>query len=71
MKKFEFSSNHVVPEQIFSGKLFYNVYKDAEFLRHSDNIETILAKGYQLRKTLKETMPGELVKVDGMFLERK
>ncbi|XP_045450227.1 uncharacterized protein LOC123658985 [Melitaea cinxia] len=70
MKKFEFSSNHVVPEQIFSGKLFYNVYKDAEFLRHSDNIETILAKGYQLRKTLKETKPGELVKVDGMYLER-
>ncbi|CAH2087589.1 unnamed protein product [Euphydryas editha] len=70
MKKFEFSSDRVVRDQIFSGQMFYNVYKDAEFLRHSDNIETILAKGYQLRKTLKETKPGQLVAVEGMFLEK-
>lgn len=70
MKKFEFSSKPNEYPQ-FSGKMFYDVYKDSEFLRHSDNIKTILAKGYELRKSLKDVKPGEVVVVEGMFLENK
>ncbi|CAG9565923.1 unnamed protein product [Danaus chrysippus] len=69
MKKFEFSSRNNESE-VFSGRDFYNVYKDAEFLRHSENVEAILAKGYELRNMLKQVKPGELVALNGMMLER-
>lgn len=71
MKKFEFSSKRNEPFPIFSGKVFYDIYKDSEFLRHSENIETILSKGYELRQMLKKVQPGEVVALKGMVLERK
>ncbi|OWR43543.1 hypothetical protein KGM_209558 [Danaus plexippus plexippus] len=70
MKKFEFSSRNNEVSEVFSGRIFYNVYKDAEFLRHSENVETILAKGYELRNMLKQVKPGEIVALNGMMLER-
>ncbi|XP_034833246.1 uncharacterized protein [Maniola hyperantus] len=70
MKKFEFSSKSNDEAPIFCGEVFYSVYNDAEFLRQSDNIETILSKGYELRKTLKEVEPGQRVAVGGMMLAK-
>ncbi|CAK1580851.1 unnamed protein product [Parnassius mnemosyne] len=73
MEKFEFSSTSSgprIPKDPFSGHIFYNVYKEAEFLRHSDNIETILAKGYELRQKLKNVLPGQQVMIDGIWLEK-
>ncbi|XP_045776113.1 uncharacterized protein LOC123874654 [Maniola jurtina] len=70
MKKFEFSSTSNDEEPIFCGAIFYSVYKQAEFLRQSDNIETILSKGYELRKMLKEVAPGQRVAVSGMVLAK-
>ncbi|XP_068622634.1 uncharacterized protein [Battus philenor] len=73
MEKFQFSSTggttnrKIVP---FSGRVFFGVYKEAEFLRHSDNIETILSKGYELRQKLKNVKPGQYVKIDGIWLEK-
>lgn len=68
MKKFEFSSKDK-EFPVFSGKIFYDVYKDSEFLRHSDNIKTILSKGYELRQSLKEVNPGEIITLKEMHLE--
>ncbi|XP_050350333.1 uncharacterized protein LOC126773425 [Nymphalis io] len=69
MHKFQFSSKRVEPYQIFSGQVFYAVYKNADFLRHSENIDAILVKGFELRSSLKDIAPGKVVKIDGMVLE--
>ncbi|XP_049871723.1 uncharacterized protein LOC126370735 [Pectinophora gossypiella] len=73
MKKFEFSSvpqAQAHPTATFTGSAFYSIYKEAEFLRNSANIETILSRGYQLRQRLKKETPGEVIKVEGMNLEK-
>nr|XP_026493381.1 uncharacterized protein LOC113398708 [Vanessa tameamea] len=70
MSKFKFSSKSVEIYQIFSGQVFYAVYKNADFLRHSENIDAILVKGFELRASLKDIAPGEVVKIDGMLLDK-
>lgn len=70
MKKFEFSSKTDSEIPIFNGDVFYSAYKYADFLRQSENIETILSKGYELRKMLKEVEPGQRITVSGMMLEK-
>lgn len=54
--------------ETFCGPNFYVVYKDAEFLRNSNNVEIILSKAYELRKKLNMISPGNLLKIDGMDL---
>ncbi|XP_014359270.2 uncharacterized protein LOC106711467 [Papilio machaon] len=73
METFKFSSTSKPTQRDFdhfSGRIFYGVYKDAEFLRHSNNIETILSKGYELRHKLKTVAPGQVVMIDGVELEK-
>ncbi|XP_013169732.1 PREDICTED: uncharacterized protein LOC106119353 [Papilio xuthus] len=73
METFKFSSTSKPTQRDivhFSGRIFYGVYKNSEFLRHSNNIETILSKGYELRKKLKSVAPGQVVMVDGVELEK-
>ncbi|KAJ0175015.1 hypothetical protein K1T71_009156 [Dendrolimus kikuchii] len=72
MENFTFSSssNSQEPKETFYGPQFYTVYKEAEFLRSSENVEMILSKAYELRKKLNEIEPGKLLKIDGMMLER-
>ena len=70
MKKFEFSSKEK-EFPIFSGKMFYDVYKDSEFLRHSDNIKTILSKRHELMQSLRGVKPGEVIAFKEMYLENK
>ncbi|KAI5644561.1 hypothetical protein NE865_03450 [Phthorimaea operculella] len=69
-KKFVFAKGSPPPVTTFTGYAFYSIYKEAEFLRSSENIETILAKGYLLRQSLKEVQDGDSVMVDGMNLEK-
>lgn len=74
MKKFEFSSpNTVTPleKTVFSGRMFYQVYKEAEFLKYNENIETILCKSHELRQKLKGVAPGEHIVINGIWLEKK
>ncbi|CAH2049227.1 unnamed protein product, partial [Iphiclides podalirius] len=73
MEKFEFSSQSASTPQekvVFSGRIFYNVYKDAEFLRYTENIDTVLSKSHELRRKLKDVAPGKILLIDGMRLER-
>ncbi|KAL4717343.1 hypothetical protein ACJJTC_017230 [Scirpophaga incertulas] len=70
MKKFEFSNSKEFQLSKFTGEAFYRVYQDAEFLRCSENVETILAKGYELRQRLKAIEPGMYIVVDKMIIER-
>ncbi|XP_028169560.1 uncharacterized protein LOC114359380 isoform X1 [Ostrinia furnacalis] len=69
MKKFEFSDKKKETTK-FIGSTFYAVYREAEFLRSSENIEKILARGHELRLSLKTVEPGESVMVDKMYLEK-
>ncbi|KAJ2939006.1 hypothetical protein O0L34_g18983 [Tuta absoluta] len=69
-KKFAFTKDNPAPATTFTGYAFYNIYKEAEFLRSSENIETILSKGYLLRQSLKEVQDGDSVMVVGMNLEK-
>ncbi|KAL0870716.1 hypothetical protein ABMA27_005654 [Loxostege sticticalis] len=69
MKKFEFSDEKKETTK-FTGPTFYAVYKEAEFLRSSENVEKILSRGHELRQSLKTVAPGECVVVDKMWLER-
>ena len=73
MENFEFSSEPKTPPATttFNGPHFYNVYKDAEFLRIDANVERLLAQGYELRKKLSTVEPGKTIIIEGMNLERK
>ncbi|KAM3965440.1 LOW QUALITY PROTEIN: uncharacterized protein ACR2FA_000274 [Aphomia sociella] len=66
VSKFKFSPRPEIV--IFNGNQFYNTYKDSEFLHSSVNIECILHQGYELRKSLKNIKPGELIDLKGMWL---
>ncbi|CAG4935692.1 unnamed protein product [Colias eurytheme] len=68
MKKFEFVSKTKSDVSSFNGKVFYEIYKYALFLKENDNVETILNKSYQLRQMLKDVAPGEKVMVKNMWL---
>ncbi|CAH4021444.1 unnamed protein product [Pieris brassicae] len=48
--------------------MFFKIYKNADFLCHNKNVETILSKGYQLRQALKDISPGEKVTMQDMWL---
>ncbi|XP_047505775.1 uncharacterized protein LOC125050175 [Pieris napi] len=65
MKKFAFQSSS---DSHFSGSMFFEIYKNADFLCHNKNVETILSKGYQLRQALKDISPGEKVTMQDMWL---
>ncbi|XP_045501425.1 uncharacterized protein LOC123698717 [Colias croceus] len=69
MKKFEFVSKSDVSS--FNGKVFYEIYKHAQFLKENDNVKTILNKSYQLRQMLKDVAPGEKVMVKNMWLTKE
>ncbi|XP_022129851.2 uncharacterized protein LOC111003571 [Pieris rapae] len=65
MKKFAFQDSS---DSRFSGCMFFEIYKNADFLRHNNNVETILSKGYQLRRALKDISPGEKVTMQNMWI---
>lgn len=73
MENFVFSSEtkNSPAATTFNGPNFYNVYKDAEFLRIDANVEQILTQGYELRKKLNTVEPGKTIVIEGMNLERK
>lgn len=74
MEKFEFSSQNAEKsfENIaFSGRIFYQVYKEAEFFKNDENIEAVLCKSHELRRKLKDVAPGEVVFINGIWLEKK
>lgn len=56
---------------VFSGPLFYKVYKNADFLRIDANVENLLARGYEVRQRMKQIPVGDSLKVTEMKLERK
>lgn len=72
MEKFEFSPPpRPVATTTFHGPNFYQVYKDAEFLKTNANVERLLGQGYELRKKLSTVEPGKTVVIEGMNLGRK
>ncbi|CAK1542063.1 unnamed protein product [Leptosia nina] len=68
MKRFAFAESKEPP---FCGKLFYEMFKNAEFLQEEKNVVTILSKGYQLRQALKGVRPGETVCMQGMWINKR
>lgn len=71
MEKFQFTVEHKSPSTtVFNGPVFYNVYKDADFLRVDANIESILSSGYLLRQKVNSVPIGHSILIEGMHLER-
>lgn len=71
MENFEFSSEpKTPPATTFNGPQFYDVYKDADFLRIDANVEKLLGRGYELRKKLSTVPAGHTIVLEGMHLER-
>lgn len=74
MESFNFLSEQKSTEKkttVFNGPVFYNVYKDAEFLRVDANVEMILARGYLVRQKVNSLPVGHSIVIEGMNLERK
>ncbi|XP_046966694.1 uncharacterized protein LOC124534740 [Vanessa cardui] len=69
MSNFKFSSKTVQLYPVFSGQVFYAVYKDVDFLRERENIDAVLVKGFELRASLKNIVAGEFLKINGMNLD--
>ena len=71
MESFKFSKENPSPAIPFYGPLFYRTFKEAEFLRDTENVLTILSKSHELRLNMKKVEPGKLYKVDGFYIFKK
>ncbi|XP_075979577.1 uncharacterized protein LOC142978868 [Anticarsia gemmatalis] len=68
MATFEFNSE---PSSMYNGLIFYQTYKDSDFLRVDSNVEIILNRGYMMRQEMKKTTPvGESMSIKGMQIGR-
>lgn len=71
METFKFSKEKPASSIPFYGPQFYKIFKDAEFLRETENVVTILSKSHELRINMKNVVPGKLYKMDGFYVYMK
>lgn len=53
----------------FSGKHFYETYKDSEFLQNKQNFDDILANSYVLKKEWEQLNPGFTMSIKDFIIE--